>query len=716
MNEKGDICFRRSNLSIQPMQKAIYIFLSIACSVIWSSHQAHAQQSFTFEKIVDTDTQMPGGPGTFGGSIAFSAPSLDGPHLAFIGHNNGAHGYKAIYVVNNNNFFIVADTSTPMPNTGGLTFRDFNGGISFPLSISGSSVVFRGSNRASADTAGIYTFAQVVADFNTPIPNGSTNFVGRRFGGPAIDGGNVVFNGGNSEQEGIYTLVDGRYEVIADLDTIRPGTTENFDSLAPTTAGLGSVVDIEGEAVVFESGTRTAGTLGLYTNLGGPLRVVADQNTPIDFNFIAFDYAQIDGGDIIFHASHGSTTGIYMDRGGQISVLADSDTQIPGGTQTFGRIDGASHDSGRLAFVALISVSPDKYGLYTNIGGELIKVLDSDDMLDGKVPRFLWISREGLSGNKIGFKVQFADFSQGIYVAHHTPANEFPIADAGVDQAVRAGNEVFLDGSASFDDNTPSASLAYAWSFSSLPPGSNAILLLPDTAMPSFDVDVEGTYVVQLVVTDEAGLESLPDEVMVSSDNLAPTANAGIDQLVIVGSTVFLNGLGSTDPEDNSLTYSWMISSAPAGSTAALIGADTATPSFVTDLEGLYDVSLLVSDFIGPGTSDSVEIVAVSSEQLAVIEIVSAGETVVGLGPEQVTTQGNQNALMNFLTQATVAIQEGDLAEAINKLQKALSRTDGCVLRSAPDSNGPGRDWITDCTEQIAIYNSLNSALIVLTP
>lgn len=305
--------------------------------------------------------------------------------------------------------------------------------------------------------------------------------------------------------------------------------------------------------------------------------------------------------------------------------------------------------------------------------------------------------------------------SWGSALVRSASPNELPTAEAGVDQAVRAGDTVFLNGSASFDDNTPSESLVYAWSFSSFPDGSNTVLLAADTATPSFEIDVAGSYVVQLIVTDEVGLESLPDDVMISSDNLAPTTIAGLDQLVVVGSTVFLDGAGSTDPENDPLTYSWMTISVPVGSSAVVLGADTATPSFVADIEGRYDFSLSVSDPIGPGVSDSVEIMAVSPEQFAETEIVSAGESIIVLTPEQVTTQGNQNALMNFLTQATVAIQVGDLAEAINKLQKAISRTDGCVLRGAPDGIGPGRDWITDCTEQMAVYGALNSALMELT-
>lgn len=97
------------------MKKTAFTFLVITYWFVGLSLPAYAQFSFTFQKIVDTDTQMPGGPGTFGGPNAFSAPSLDGSVLAFIGHNDGVHGYKAIYVVSGNTFTLVVDTDTPIP-------------------------------------------------------------------------------------------------------------------------------------------------------------------------------------------------------------------------------------------------------------------------------------------------------------------------------------------------------------------------------------------------------------------------------------------------------------------------------------------------------------------------------------------------------------------------------------------------------------------------
>jgi hypothetical protein len=292
--------------------------------------------------------------------------------------------------------------------------------------------------------------------------------------------------------------------------------------------------------------------------------------------------------------------------------------------------------------------------------------------------------------------------------------NEAPTANAGVDQAARVGDTVVLNGSGSFDDNTATASLEYAWSFVSFPAGSNATFTEVNTATPSFTIDASGTYEIELVVTDEGGLQSLPDVIVVSSDNVAPTAIAGADQLVIVGSIVTLDGSNSSDPEMDELRYLWSIDKRPLGSIADLVTSDVAVTTFAPDLIGAYEVSLTVSDFIGPGVPDSVLVTAVSAEDFAQVEILEAYDTLVSLPPTDVTTEGNQIALGNFFQQATVAIQEGDSAEAINKLQKAIARTDGCVLRGTPDGDGPERDWVTNCADQAILYGSLTSALEAL--
>ena len=243
-----------------------------------------------------------------------------------------------------------------------------------------------------------------------------------------------------------------------------------------------------------------------------------------------------------------------------------------------------------------------------------------------------------------------------------------------------------------------------------------AVLTGANTSAPSFVVDVLGTYLFELVVTDEEGLSSPPDEVLVSSDNLAPTADAGDDVLVITGTSVTLDALGSSDPEDNPLSFLWSLSSAHAGSTATLSGATSATAFLTLDVGGQYEVALVVNDFIGPSEADTVVITAATADTFAEIQIESGNETLVLLPPETVTTGGNQEALTAFLSQTTVAIQTENLQLAVIQLERAIARTDGCALRGAPDGNGPGRDWITDCDAQAEVYGSLTEALAAITP
>ena len=122
-----------------------------------------------------------------------------------------------------------------------------------------------------------------------------------------------------------------------------------------------------------------------------------------------------------------------------------------------------------------------------------------------------------------------------------------------------------------------------------------------------------------------------------------------------------------------------------------------------------------MSDFIGPGTPVTLKIVATTAEGFAEIQIVDSSDFVAALLANEVTTAGNQNAFGNFLAQAIEELQAGNTADAIDKLNKAIARTDGCPLRGAPDGNGAGRDWITDCDAQLVVYSLLNAAIDALT-
>ncbi len=76
-----------------------------------------------------------------------------------------------------------------------------------------------------------------------------------------------------------------------------------------------------------------------------------------------------------------------------------------------------------------------------------------------------------------------------------------------------------------------------------------------------------------------------------------PTANAGIDQDAMVGSTVTLTGTAS-DPDGDELTFSWSITTSPSGSASTVSNANSKNASFVPDKAGSYTLTFSVSDGI----------------------------------------------------------------------------------------------------------------------
>jgi hypothetical protein len=171
--------------------------------------------------------------------------------------------------------------------------------------------------------------------------------------------------------------------------------------------------------------------------------------------------------------------------------------------------------------------------------------------------------------------------------------NSPPVANAGANQTVGISSTVTLNGSKSYD--VDGDSLTYWWTFVSMPANSATVLYSQRSVAPYFVADVNGTYIIQLVVNDGA-LNSQPVTVTVSTANTPPTANAGRNQTVNVQSLVQLNGAGSTDVDGDPLTYRWSFNSVPPGSQAALSDPAAVNPTFTADKVGTYLVQLIVND------------------------------------------------------------------------------------------------------------------------
>ena len=182
-------------------------------------------------------------------------------------------------------------------------------------------------------------------------------------------------------------------------------------------------------------------------------------------------------------------------------------------------------------------------------------------------------------------------------------SNDPPRASAGPSQEAYAGDRVTLDGSGSIDPNGDLISCL--WGFVSKPESSRAKLSDPRGFNPTFKADLCGDYVVQLVVKDRWGKPSDPDTVKITAlSNHPPKAGAGdIIFDVSIGDTVTLYGSGSSDPDGDSLKYSWEIVFKPSASRTRLSDPNAVNPTLLVDAFGCYEVRLIVND----GKTDSIK-------------------------------------------------------------------------------------------------------------
>lgn len=177
------------------------------------------------------------------------------------------------------------------------------------------------------------------------------------------------------------------------------------------------------------------------------------------------------------------------------------------------------------------------------------------------------------------------------------------IANSSLDAAV--GNIVSLDAGSYTSYNSEGT-----WAVAGKP-YSSALAQLT-TVSPwavSFVPDAPGTYTLQYTVVDRTTGASAVHRVIVKADfgpvaivtaSAAPVAQAGGPSYVAaIGSAITLRGSGSQDPAGGALTYSWVLDTRPAGSTATLTDAATATPSFTPDKDGRYSATLTVTNAAG---------------------------------------------------------------------------------------------------------------------
>lgn len=157
-------------------------------------------------------------------------------------------------------------------------------------------------------------------------------------------------------------------------------------------------------------------------------------------------------------------------------------------------------------------------------------------------------------------------------------------------QLLAAGKRVIVRG----EESTGEGTLIFHWTLHA-PPQSDAVLLVEGENRNAFDVDVGGTYRVELVVEDKNG-QSEPAFVEVRGIYDAPTAVLKLnapDPTVALEHEVVADGSESHDPSGLPLTYNFRLTRRPSGSKAQL-QSDGAQATFAPDVGGEYEVGLQV--------------------------------------------------------------------------------------------------------------------------
>lgn len=384
------------------LQVVLFVGAALLCAATATAQQI---ESIQFTTIAETGTAIPGGSGGFDG-FGFT-PIIEGGTVAFYGQADG-FGQQGIYLHDGQGLSVVVDLGDTIPEGVGNFTSLSNPGYSDGV------VAFRGLGNSAQQ--GIYTAGTSlakIADVGDPIPGGTGNFTG--FSTPAISDGTVVLWGqGASLQRGLY-LHDGTLTRVVDTNTPIPQGSGNFTSVSTTPA-------IDGNRIAFH-GAGSGSQRGLYVQvIGGGLMRIVDWTLPIPEgtgDFINFQGNVGVSSSLFgfFGSGPSSQGGVYVNDGA-LRKVADRNTSIPGSTGTFLGFSAPAVSGEDLVFEGLGGFGFG--GVYADLGDGPEKIIDTDDMLDGKAIERFDISKEAIDGTQIVFFVEFTNGSHGIYRADLT--------------------------------------------------------------------------------------------------------------------------------------------------------------------------------------------------------------------------------------------------------------------------------------------------------
>lgn len=188
----------------------------------------------------------------------------------------------------------------------------------------------------------------------------------------------------------------------------------------------------------------------------------------------------------------------------------------------------------------------------------------------------------------------FVDSASSTVTIQATEQNAAPVAVIDAPDTAETSTTVSANSILSTDANGDE--LTYEWTLDA-PDSSSSVLDSTTNSIISFPVDVEGKYTLSLTAYDgESYSETVYHTLTANLANNAPEADAGEDQLILLGETATVSASGTTDADGDPVSYTWSLTSAPEGSTATIGSDTTAEATLTADVAGQYVLTVTASD------------------------------------------------------------------------------------------------------------------------
>ena len=382
------------------------------------------------------------------------------------------------------------------------------------------------------------------------------------------------------------------------------------------------------------------------TTLSGsatPSRLTANGKTPIVYEIASYKWTKISGGSCTIVTPDAATTEITGLQNGtykfqfkmtdtHTGTIADTVTVVVGSTLPPNASPVADAGADKTITLPTNTVSLSGSGKDTDgtIAVYLWSKVSGPATFTISTPAQAGTSVNGLVEGVYVFELRVTDDKgavgkDSVTVTVLGAPNKAPVAKAGSDISITLPvNTAALNGSASSDEDGTISS--YVWTKVSGPAGGG--ITNASTANATANNLIEGTYVFELVVTDNKGAKG-KDSVAVTvlaAPNKAPVANAGKDiVLTLPVNTTALNGAASSDEDGTIATYVWVKKSGPA--TGSILNATSVQATANNLVEGVYVFELTVTDNKGAVSKDEVQVTVNPAPNKA--PVANAGDDII---------------------------------------------------------------------------------------